>query len=502
MNQRTGRASWRGISLLLGVATLSAMPGTAHAGGFEEPGIGVEAMGRGGAFTAKADDGSALEYNIAGFAQQRGTRLTIEGRFSLPNISFQRAGNYPGTASASQPYNGMPYPTVHDTNKVSAAPLLAISSDFGYFERWTFAVGLTTPSASDANRSFPKTVNGAPGPARYDLQNADLTVAYPMLAAAVRVTHWLDFGGAVQMVYGKFDLSSSGSADLGPKLCGTAGQNPDCDLGLKIRTAGFTATGVFGAMAHPIRGLHLGVNLRGPIKIPGSGNVVATAPAAFPLTFDPGSASNPAPATLPFHLPWVLRFGIRYAFLDKNNFEDGDIEIDGDYETWHQAEGGAGDLLSIPSLGPYSNLDIRIVHHYKDTGSVRIGGAKNFLFSNRSVLAVRGGFFYDSSATSNQWTRVDFDTMAKIGFTLGLGYKIRGVKINIAYNYIASPERIVTAGHQQILNGLTGTPSQNNGDPTPVFNDGTYHASAQVLLIGLGFDFDEILKKKRVLTYN
>jgi long-chain fatty acid transport protein len=485
------------------VAALSATPGTAHAGGFEEPGIGAEAMGRGGAFTAKADDGSALEYNIAGFAQQRGTRLTIEGRFSIPNISFQRAGNYPGTASASQPYNGMPYPTVHDTNKVSAAPLLAISSDFGYFERWTFAVGLTTPSASDSNRTFPKTVNGAPGPTRYDLQEANLLVAYPMIAAAVRVTHWLDFGGAVQMVYGHFDLQSEGSADLGPKLCGTAGQNPQCDLGLRVRTAGFTATGVFGAMAHPVRGLHLGVNLRGPITIPGSGNVVATAPPAFPLTFDPGSTANPAPATLPFHLPWVLRFGIRYAFLDnKTDFEKGDIEIDGTYETWHQAEGGKGDLLAIPNLGPYSNIDVRIVHHYKDTGSVRVGGAWNFRFSNASVLTARAGWFYDSAATSNLWTRVDFDTMAKIGITLGLAYKIRGVKINIAYNYITSPTRNVSAGYQQVVNAITGLPSQNNGDPTPAFNNGKYTASSQVVLLGLGFNFDEILKKKRVLTYN
>ena len=42
---------------------------TVWAGGFEFPGNGAEAMGRGGAFTAKASNPSAIDYNIAGLAR-------------------------------------------------------------------------------------------------------------------------------------------------------------------------------------------------------------------------------------------------------------------------------------------------------------------------------------------------------------------------------------------------------------------------------------------------
>jgi long-subunit fatty acid transport protein len=502
MNQRTGR-SWLGISLLLGATTLATLPGRAHAGGFEEPGLGVEAMGRGGAFAAKADDGTALEYNIAGFARQRGTNLTIEGRLSLANDTFTRFGAYPTITGT--PQSGKAYPTVKDTNGVSAAPLVAISSDFGYFERWTFAVGLTTPAVSDGDRQYPKTVNGTwPSPQRYDVIGANLLVVYPMLAAAVRATKWLDLGVAVQMAYGHFDLNNDASADLGPAYCGTTKENPNCDINLRLKTSGFTATGVFGAMVHPIEGLHLAVNLRGPMGIPSTGTAVGTLSPNFPIAIplDPGSAANPAPVKLPFHLPWVLRFGARYAFM-KGNFERGDIEIDGTYETWHEAQGTGDDVDFTKGFGPLSaNTKIKLVHHYKDTGSVRIGGAWNFKFSNDSVLTPRVGWFYDSSATSNQWTRNDFDTLAKIGICLGLGYKIRGVTMNVAYNYITSPTREVAAGHQQLVNGLNGTLSQANGDPTAVINNGKYTASDHVILFGLVFRFDEVLKKNRVLVYN
>ncbi|HEX4461131.1 MAG TPA: hypothetical protein VIA18_24290, partial [Polyangia bacterium] len=43
----------------------------AWAGGFELPDNDAEALARGAAFTAKADDGMAIEYNVAGLARQR-----------------------------------------------------------------------------------------------------------------------------------------------------------------------------------------------------------------------------------------------------------------------------------------------------------------------------------------------------------------------------------------------------------------------------------------------
>jgi long-subunit fatty acid transport protein len=187
--------------------------------------------------------------------------------------------------------------------------------------------------------------------------------------------------------------------------------------------------------------------------------------------------------------------GVRYAFMQGRR-ERGDIEIDGTYESWKQAE-GTGDPLKVPALGPFVDISATILHHYKDTGSVRVGGAYNHYFKNDMRLTARAGLFYDSAATRSAYTRLDFDTLDKIGVGLGLGFHIRGVTINAAYNYIASPERTVTDGRLQVLNGTNGSTQLGNGDPTPVVNNGTYTSATQLISLGLSVDFDEALKSKQ-----
>src|SRR5580698_121166 len=114
----------------------------AKAGGLEIPDNGTEALGRGGAFTAKADDGTAMEYNVAGLAQQRGTRLLLDANLWLSSYSFQRSGTYPDNpGNSATPWGKMPFPAVSDQGGAFLAPFAALSTDFGYFERWTFAIG-------------------------------------------------------------------------------------------------------------------------------------------------------------------------------------------------------------------------------------------------------------------------------------------------------------------------------------------------------------------------
>ena len=71
------------------------LPTAAFAGGFEFPDNGTEALGRGATFTAKADSPLAIEYNVGGLAQQRGTRLLFDSNLVFQNFKFQRAGTYP-----------------------------------------------------------------------------------------------------------------------------------------------------------------------------------------------------------------------------------------------------------------------------------------------------------------------------------------------------------------------------------------------------------------------
>src|SRR3954449_11844453 len=77
-------------------ASLLVYPAVAAAGGFDElPDQGAQALGRGATFTAKADDATALYYNVAGLARQRGTKLQISSNIEFNTVYFQRAGRYP-----------------------------------------------------------------------------------------------------------------------------------------------------------------------------------------------------------------------------------------------------------------------------------------------------------------------------------------------------------------------------------------------------------------------
>ena len=126
----------------------------ARAGGFEMPDNGAQAVGRGGTFVAKADDGTAIYFNPAGLARQRGTRLYAGGNFFFHSFSFQRAGSFPDDPNdARTPWGDRAYPLVSNASGPFFAPFLAVSTDFGTFDRFTVAAGIFGPP-SVGNRTF------------------------------------------------------------------------------------------------------------------------------------------------------------------------------------------------------------------------------------------------------------------------------------------------------------------------------------------------------------
>jgi long-chain fatty acid transport protein len=471
-------------------------PSLAWAGGFELLGNGTEALGRGAAFTAKADDATALEYNIAGFAKQRGTRMLLDANILFHTYEFTRAGSYPlenvPPGEMGSAYAGQPFPKVQNNAGVFFAPFFGISTDFGKLDRWTFAIGAFGPS-SVGSRDYGTTVKTStgelPAPSRYDLVSTNLLIVFPTLAASYRVTKWLDLGLALHLAIGTFDIQTVSFTDLGSGKCYSLEFQP-CDSLTHITADGFTATAALGIMLHPHRNVDIGINLRGPVEMNASGQLTTPGPATTPLK-DHGDAEFHT------HLPWILRFGLRYKFL-KDRFEVGDVELDATYEAWNAAE-GKGDSLDVPQLTFLSNIHADVAHNYQDTVSVRLGGAYNLKLSS-GVLTFRLGAYYDSAATKQKDTRLDFDTMDKWAGTVGLGFLVRGVAINLAYAYVYDPDRNVRNGDLRALNAVNGSTTTTNG-MLPVVNNGLYHAATQILSIGLTFAWDELLKKQRVLAY-
>jgi long-subunit fatty acid transport protein len=482
----------RRMKLCLGLTCILLWAATAHAGGFELPGNDAEALGRGAAFTAKADDGAALDYNIAGLARQRGTRILLGANLLLHDYTFQRTGNFPGsTGDAKTPYAGQPYPLLANQAGPFVAPLVAVSTDFGFFERWTFAIGLFAPSAV-GNRSYGLTTGNVPSPGRYDLVSENLLIVYPTVAAALRIFSWLDVGAALHVVIASFDLQNASILPLSSTACPTAEYQP-CDVPTRVQTTGVTATAAVGLMLHPLRTIDIGVNLRGPVALDTSGNV------SNPQLDVGHNADLHLPAqmgTAQFysHLPWVLRVGLRYRFLAADGFEHGDIELDGNYEAWGQAEHD-GDRLHVDTLGVFvKDLTTDITRHYHDTYGVRLGGAWNLRLGGL-VLTLRAGMYFDSSATDD--TRLDFDTMLKVAGTGGVSLRVRGIGLHAAYAYVWSPDQDVANGMVRPIDGFDGSNGVPGGAQFGVVNNGRYHARTQILSLAVSIDFETLLGRKR-----
>jgi hypothetical protein len=494
-------------SLLL-VLTLCSWSSRAFAGGLEIPDNGTQALGRGAAFTAKADDGTALEYNVAGFAQQRGTRMLADTNLWFSSYTFQRAGNYPDDPSNPMtPWGGTPFPSVSDQGGAFLAPFLAVSSDFGYFERWTFAIGVFGPS-SVGNRTYPYSLGFAPSPARYDIVQNDAFVAYPTAAAAVRALPWLDVGLAVHLVYGSIDLQTTSLADAigrgtGAGQCANVEYQP-CDARTRLQTSGVSATASVGALARATRNLVFGLNVRGPAELDTTGNVITQAP-----RITPNAGFQPSPATFVFKLPAVVRVGARYVFLDGDR-EAGDVEVDATYEAWGAAQGD-GPHVTVPALVAQNpppgvdltNIDFVTPHHYHDSWSLRAGGAYNLPVGHRvdgkyqHVLSLRAGTYYDAPASDPDYTRLDFDTLAKIAGTVGVGFELPGVTFDVAYAEIFDVDRTVDAGELRPVNGAQhGASIDPTGAQYPAVNSGTYSGHSHLLSFGVAVRFDELLRKR------
>ncbi|MFO0676473.1 MAG: outer membrane protein transport protein [Polyangiaceae bacterium] len=463
----------------------------ARAGGMEFPDNGTQALGRGAAFTARADDGTALLYNVAGLAKQRGTRLLFNSNLTMHDLTFRRSGTYPDDPNrALTPWGGRAYAPVSDVGPPFFAPLAVLTSDFG-LDRATFAIGAYGPSTI-GNRAYPIVVDGLPSSSRYDTAVSGGTIVFPTAAAAFRLFPWLDVGAAFHLTYARFSTLSVSLADVSPALCPNPEYQP-CDSRLDLKTDGIAPAGSFGLMAHPVRWLDLGANVRTGVKLETEGVAESTPPLVAPNPIDPSAARFTT------KLPWVIRTGARLVKREGRT-ERADVELDFVYEAWSGALGD-GAKVQIDQLSLFKDIRPTIRFGYRDTWSLRAGGSWVFDVGE-GQLAVRAGAYYDSSATASADTRVNFDTLAKVGLTAGAGIRVGALTFNVAYAEVFSFSRDVADGAIRPINGAkNGTSESSSGTIYPAVNDGKYDAHARVLSLGASIAFDEFFGKPRMSSW-
>jgi long-chain fatty acid transport protein len=507
------------------VVLLLASP--AWAGGFEHPDNGTVALGRGGAFTARASDGSAFHYNPAALAGQRGTNLMLLANFTDLHSCFTRSGEYPGGS-------GVPAGTTYaeagpmcDFHGLfdGLGPMLTFSTDLGNPKLPVFGIGFWGPSslletgysqdgedvANPAIVTFQQgdRTRAAWAPNRFDLVDNRLEVIYIAPTVAYQVTPALRLGAQFQWMYAKFEFTNYGVLSLADP----AGQSARNHL---VVSDIFTPAFQLGVQYQLGRNIQLGALFRYVSSFDADGDLEVAA-----VDIDRTDPANPheldlgkdtVSAALSVNQASSLRLAARFLLprgpgpLERVTDEVGeprawdplvdevfDVELDYVFESnsgigeftieshdrIELADENGDVFLASDPVGKYG-----LPHRYKDTHSFRLGGDWNIL---KGRLAARLGAGYETATSPEAYTLLDFPAFARMSLHVGATVRLGPVDVSLGYAHIFQGDRDVTNGGARAAGpgGLCDPSTLDEaGAAACVVNNGHYEASYDTVSIG------------------
>ena len=521
-------------SCLLAILTCCAWgmaPAPARAGGMFVPGFGPQAMGRAGAFVARADDPSALHHNPAGLAKAAGTVLQLGASLLDLSLDYQRAGSYEqAPASDGLAYAGQPYPRVSDQSRpafgvgpLQAVPLLVASTDLatlgllepGGLGGLRLAVGVMAPQAY-ADRSFApdyefEAAGEPPPPQRYDVVSQQALVALPSVAVAYRAFDVVDVGARASWGVARLAASSH--------VWGVRNYEEwvgyDGVFGLEVRDDFVPAWGA-GALYRPAPWLEIGASYASAMHVDGQGTGTVTLGSGLGLgsvreeivpvddgdaRCAPGGTADALSTCMRLDLPQTASVGVRWVLRDQAGSERGDLEVDVRWEDWSAASDYRIVVDGRTSLLLQRLEDVVVRHGLQDVLSVRAGGSWVVPLGARRVV-VRGGLAHDTAAAPASWQRLDIDGAARTTLAAGLAYESGGLRVDLGGGVVLAGERTVSACNPDVANpgcppGSGDAPVDERTAPDPLqptrepdeqqqspFNAGIY--TSHYVMLGLG----------------
>ncbi len=469
-------------------------PTAAWAYGVEIPENGATAFGRGGAFTARASDPSAVMHNVAGIMGLPGFQLTLSSNVGAFSHCYQRSGNYDGVQSGAtvntggtvfeQPGGGArytatptPYPQICKEGGVALAPMLL--GTYRVHRRLAIGFGVYAPSTQGSGQNFPDTVSIpdpmapggsylAPSPARYLLFRKNLLVLHPVVAVAWQPTNWLRVGLGIEPSIARFQFGLHANGDS------AAPQSPASDVFIGLDAFGFFMAGSASIQVMPLPFLSAGVNFHynAPITATGTANNVGSPYAAMPANRIQSSFEiNEMSVTL----PWTLRAGVRYHMprAGRPTENDGtgtydpmtddvfDIEADFNYERTSMLSetslrnSGSIRVDSIITANAPATITIRSA--LTDVMGVRVGGDWNIL---PGQLAARLGFSYETAGASPDLAQIHLPAYAGASVHAGLSYRWRWLTVTAGFGHFFFQDNVATTASRAIT-----IPSQTVRDP-------------------------------------
>ncbi len=502
---------------MLAVGSVAYAP-LCFAGGTELGAVGVAAVGRGGAFVARASDPMALGHNVAGLVGLAGVQWTASMNVGLFRHCFSRVGRYDGVESgvetrgtvfASGSYSTArpAYPEVCNELEPAIVPQLVVT----WRPRSWIAVGagILTPAGIGTQRFPDRVVTSAglaPSPSRYMVLATNVAIIHPTLGVAVAPTPWLRIGAALQPSFGHFAGATMANA--------VGSQSPATDVRTEADAWGFFWAANFGIMVQPAPWITLGAHAHineTPVVFTGTSTATVRPYAADASRIH--TSKFESVVTLP--LPSLFRFGARFASLragapeawadrDPMRDEDFDVEVDFHYETSSLLQQvvtrSTGNVEVEPGMGSPATPEVILRRSWRDTFGLRVGAERNVI---PDTLAIRGGFSWDLGAQTGDRTYngrvigwnpdagIDTAGYDTFGLSAGASLRWRWLTVDLAYQHIFTAGQTVAVGRAPTLSGTVPITASDcargagyPGAGACTNNQGNYAAAYDVLSIG------------------
>lgn len=469
---------------VLACTAMAAPASTVRAGGIEYVAPGTAALGRGGAFAARADDPMALGYSPAALADLAGPQLMLNLHNAFYSSCVKRDGAYGDQVEQLSAltddfgdiadYGDTPFPRICNSNLLNPGAWLAFA--YRPTSKLGVGVGVLTPAAAGHliyGDGHGATDDGElPSPLRYMMVEQKAIVLHPTLGAGYRVTDWLSVGLSLQAGIAVIEAQSM------TLLNGSENAAEDTRSNLAVKDLFVPA--VIGSVQLTLHeGVELSVFGRWSDAIRAHGEVDADVKAFNESVAKSSSDDVSLTAPQPGHVGAAVRFADLHTPMDREHGkrplhdERWDVELDAVYVFASQMDAIEVDIPRLPNLIE-DGLQFEMPHAWSDQLSLRLGGDYNLL---PGKLALRTGVHYETSAVDGSYMAVAFQPAQRIGLHVGATLRLGAVALSVAYAHIFQETVVVPMGAQAY-------PQVAKNDPVLV-NAGTYDSGYDVVSLGV-----------------
>jgi long-chain fatty acid transport protein len=462
--------------------------GAASASGFYFGDNGAKAMMQGGAFTAQADDLTAIQYNPAGLAQLEGGSFLVDAQLLNHQVSFLRQD--PGF----DPANPSTVVNTVDNSKSGIFFLPFAAGSFGFQvagRTLTIGLGVYGPP-SQGRYTFP-----APNytkemgryvespkknaPQRYTLVNNDILLLYPSLSAAYAIHPRFIVGASAQLVVSHFFFRQALSADpVNPQT--QLGENPEFDAMVDVDVSGQVGfTGIFGLLARPTDWLSLGASLRPPVPVKANGSLrigltqelqqIASVQngageSCAPVDAQGNPTASPCQGSLQLTLPLELRFGVRVTPIERLG-----INADFVYQGWNSVDQfllTPKDVSLVLGGTPTAVAPVAIPKKWNGSFSGRLGASFDII----KYLTVSAGFLFETSAAAPEYYAVDFAHPTRVMITGGVTGHLGPIDVMAGIAVTPNVQSVIT--QSEVRRGTTDPTTPGGVVGTGIYNSGGF----------------------------